>query len=236
MLKLSKDRKVSPRSRLTKKEAKPLIPNSFGLPAKDSCPGQTEFCDTCYANKIQKIWTNVDKLVWHNFEMLQSAGANVAKMVVMLDTMIKSINWRDEPQLFRWHWNGDVFSKPYAIAIAETCRLNPEVQFLIYTRSFDWVGQLMEVPNLVVYISVDKGNLRQALKVFKKFPQVMVAACDDTWEGGEEIMREMVGRNAPKCPELTRKIPLVNADGVGACVACGMCFYGRNHVRFANER
>lgn len=234
-LKLSNDRKVSPRSRWTKGGPKPVVPNSFGLPAGDSCPDMTEFCESCYADTLQKCWTNVRKLVWHNLDLLKSCGSNVNKMVVLLDEMVKSVNWRDEPQLFRWHWNGDIYSKPYAAAIAKTCHLNPEIQFLIYTRSFDWVDQLVDVPNLTVYLSVDKFNLAKAKKVHKKFPHLMIAACDETWAGGEDILRSMIGRNAPKCPEQTEKIPLVTEDGIGACVKCGMCWYGRNHVRFSSK-
>lgn len=234
-LKLSNDRKVSPWSRWTKGGYKPVIPNAFGLPAGDSCPGATEFCDRCYADALQKCWTSVDKLVWHNLDLLRECGSNVKKMVELLDEMVKSIDWRDGPQLFRWHWNGDLFSKPYTAAVAQTCRLNPDIQFLIYTRSLNWVDLLVEVPNLTVYLSVDKFNLAKAKKVYKKYPDLMLAACDETWDGGEQILRSIIGRNAPKCPELTGKIPLVTEDGVGACVKCGMCWYGRNHVRFASK-
>lgn len=239
MLKLSSDRKVSPRSkcyiRKGKKEHKPAVPNSFGLPAGASCPGMTDWCGVCYAESIQKMYTNVSKLVWHNYDLLQECGSNVSRMVDLLDEMVKSINWRGEKQVFRWHWDGDIFSKPYAVAIAETCRLNPEVQFWIYTRSFDWVDQIVNVPNLTVYLSVDAYNLIKAKKTYRRYPQVKIAACADTWDAAEEIVRDVTGRNAPRCPELTKKIPLVNDDGVGACVACKLCITGVNNVRFAKH-
>lgn len=240
MLKLSADRKISPLSKWkTYKDgvrAEPLVKNGFGLPAGDSCPGLTEFCQSCYACKSEKMYPNVNKLVWYNFELLQQCGSNVTKMVDLLDEMVKSVNWHGQNKVFRWHWDGDIFSKAYAIAIAETAKLNPDVQFWLYTRSFDWVAQIVDVPNLVVYLSVDKFNQKKAKNVLKKFPQVLVAACGDTWAESEEIMRATVGRDAPKCPELTGRYPLVSEDGIGACVQCDMCIYGKNHVKFAVKR
>ena len=239
-LKLSNDRKVSPLSKWQKNRgkpiAKPVIPNAFGLPAGNSCPDMTEWCNVCYADSIQRMYTNVSKLLWHNFDLLKECGSNVSKMTDLLDEAVKSIDWKGKPKVFRWHWSGDIFSKPYAIAIAECCRLNPDIQFYIYTRSFDWVSSIVEVDNLAVYLSVDRYNAKKAKKVRTKFPEVMIAACGDDWDESEELMRTVVGRNAPKCPENTKKIPLVSEDGVGACVACGMCPEAKNHVRFSNKK
>lgn len=239
-LKLSGNRKVSPLSRITSsKEAKVKVKNAFGLPAFDSCTYFTEWCiGTCYADRIQTAWTNVDALVWHNLETLRSVGSNVPKMVALLDEMVKSVNWHGQEKVFRWLWNGDVFSALFARAIAKTCDLNPEVQFWMYTRSFAYTPHLWGIPNLVVYLSVDEYNIDWAKKVYNSVTPgtVWIAACADTWEQTEEIMREVVGRNAPRCPELTGKIPLVSDDGVGACVQCKLCYKSINHVRFSSQK
>lgn len=238
-LKLSGNRKVSPLSVITSSQAKPKVKNSFGLPAFDSCTYFTEWCmDVCYADKIQTAWTNVDKLVWHNLEALKSCGSSVPKMVNLLDKMVKSVKWYDQEKVFRWLWNGDVFSALFARAIVKTCDLNPEVQFWMYTRSFAYIPLLLNIPNLVVYMSVDEYNIDWAKDVYSKIEpgKVWIAACADTWEQTEEIMREVVGRNAPRCPELTGKIPLVSDDGVGACVQCKLCYKSINHVRFSSQK
>lgn len=241
-LKLSGDRKVSPRSRwsIVKKTGKPVakvkINNAFGLPAMDSCPEFTEWCrKVCYAFNLQRLYTNVDNLVRHNLNILKECGANVARMVELLVTMVESVKWDDAVKVFRWHWDGDVFSLPYAHAIAETARRTPDVQHWLYTRSFGFVGALVNVPNLTVYLSVDRFNADEAKRTLALYPSLLVAACGDTWDESEELMRAVVGRNAPRCPELTHKIPLVTPSGEGACVACGLCIYGRNHVRFASS-
>lgn len=240
-MKLSGDRKVSAlcswHNVKGKQVAKPKVKNAFGLPAGDSCPGRTEWCESCYAEKLQKAWTNVDALVWHNLNTLLSCGSNVPKMTKLLDEMVKSVKWYDQEKVFRWMWNGDIFSSYFARSIVKTCDLNPDIQFWLYTRSFKWVNLLYGVPNLTVYLSVDEHNLEAARKVYNSVEPgtVWVAAGADSWEQTEEIMRDVVGRNAPRCPELTGKLPMVTADGKGACVACGMCIKGVNHVRFAGN-
>lgn len=241
-LKLSGDRKVSPRNRwqLVKKTgkrvAKPKVFNSFGLPAIESCPEYTEWCSqVCYAFNLQRAWSTVDRLVSHNLSLLKACGSNVAKMTTLLSEMVSSVNWHGSEPVFRWHWNGDIFSRPYAIAIANTCKAFPDTQFWLYTRSFEFVPEILDIPNLTVYLSVDPYNIIQATKLYGEYPQLLIAACADTWQESEDIMRSVVGRNAPRCPELTHKIPLVTENGEGACVACGLCIYGRNHVRFASS-
>ena len=241
-LKLSADRKVSPLSRwefvkkTLKWRAKPKVMNSFGLPALISCPGFTEWCKTiCYAFSTQRFYPSVQKLVDHNLEVLRSAGSNIKKMTELLCEMVASVNWHGTTPVFRWHWDGDIFSAPYAVAIANTCEAFPNIQFWLYTRSFDFVHLLRDIPNLAVYLSVDEYNMHAAIDIRDSYPQFLVAACADTWDESEVLMRKVVGRNAPRCPELTGKIPLVSPDGIGACVACGLCIYGRNHVRFASK-
>lgn len=241
-LKLSGDRKVSTKNRwqLVKKTgnyvAKPKVFNSFGLPAILSCPEYTEWCmQVCYAFNLQRAWSTVDNLVNHNLSLLKACGSNVSRMVTLLSEMIESIDWKGTTPVFRWHWDGDIFSRQYAIAIAETCRKFPNIQFWLYTRSFDYIPEIIDIPNLTVYLSVDAYNLDKAIETYDRHPSLLIAACHETWDGAESIMRKVVSRNAPRCPELTHKIPLVTESGEGACVACGLCIYGRNHVRFASS-
>jgi hypothetical protein len=244
-LKLSSDRKVSPLSRYqaSQKRWMPKVANSFGLPAgrQGSCPDATDWClSLCYADRLQSAWSSVDRLVWHNMNLLKECGSNVARMVALLTEMVGSVNWYGTEKVFRWHWDGDVFSASYARAIARTCDAFPDIRFWIYTRSFEYVPFLLNVPNLVVYLSVDRCNIDAAATLYnatrgRSKPLLRIAACADTWEETESLMRQVTGRNAPRCPELTGKTPLVNDKGQGACVACGLCIRGTNHVRFASD-
>lgn len=240
-LRLSGDRKVSPLSIFSnsKQEWEVKVKNAFGLPAGDSCPGATEWCFSetggkCYANKIQKYRPNVDKLVWHNFELLKAAGS-AKKMTALLVEMIGSIKWYGTDRIFRWFWDGDLFSRSYTTAVRNTCLAFPEIQFWIYTRSFSFVYLLEDTPNLQVYLSVDCYNLKHAKKAFKKHPTFKIAACADTWGEASDIMKEVTGQSSPACPELRKAMPLVNDDGVGVCAACRICVDGTFNIRFASS-
>jgi hypothetical protein len=247
-LRPSRDRKVSALSvwRPGKKRWEPVIANSIGLPAGHSCPFATEWCEqVCYADPLEDRFPNVGRLVRHNLEIL-SYNSNVARMVGLLSDLVSAFiaetekaaskTGRDIPLVYRIHWDGDFFSRRYAIAWREVTDRFPQVTFWLYTRSFEWVAEAFEgSDNVTVFLSVDRFNLDTARKVSENHPYVRLAFCGDSWEETEELSRELTGRNAPRCPELTGKVPLVNDQGEGACVACGLCIYGRNNVRFAKH-
>lgn len=245
MLKLSNDRKVSPRSRYERaaKRWAPIVPNAFGLPARRSCVGTTPFCDGCYAENIERAFPSVGRLLQGNLEALQACGSNVGAMAALLsDAMdlfeaacVKAERRTGEPipRVFRIHWDGDFYSAQYAAAWAQVIRSRPSVSFWAYTRSFDYVGQLSGLDNLTLYLSVDEWNAAAARGVAAEHPWVRFALCGATWDDTEVLAQKVTGRNAPRCPELTGRTPLVSDGGVGACVTCGLCIRGTNNVRFA---
>lgn len=143
VLHLTLDRKVSPlgiyqpsRDRWIAK-----VPNSFGLPAGESCPGKTPFCTSCYA-KANERSAGVAELVGRNFRMLQDAGsiewmaALLAEVVGVYTAEADRIGLPPEQRMFRIHWDGDFFSTDYAQAWAQVITENPGVRFWAYTRSF----------------------------------------------------------------------------------------------------
>jgi hypothetical protein len=141
---------------------------------------------------------------------------------------------RPVERVYRIHWDGDFYSRPYAAAWARICAEFPAVTFWCYTRSFEVVDILAPVANLVTYLSVDQDNATRAKATHKRFPTTHLAFCAETWEGTEELASRFPGESrGPRCPELTGKVPMVNSEGVGACVTCGLCIFGRNNVRFA---
>lgn len=244
-LKLSNDRKVSPRSKwaVAAKRWEPMVPNSFGLPAGISCPGKTAFCEGCYAENIERAFPSVSKLTHHNLDLLLACGSNVSAMAELLGEAIdayRAAHLKAEkrqgesiPMVFRIHWDGDFFSFQYASAWARVIRANADVTFWAYTRSFAYVGALAGLANLSLYLSVDEHNADEAQDTHELFPWARLAFCAATWDETETLARKVSGRNAPRCPELAGKMPLVSTDGVGACVDCGLCFRGTNNVRFS---
>lgn len=252
-LKVSRDRKVSPYSvwRPAAKRWEPAVANSFGLPAGPpssggSCPGATAFCEGCYAKPLEIGFPSVGRLVSHNLATLKSAGANVAALASLLRpvvaTFVKECERAEKKtgsvvqRVYRIHWDGDFYSRPYTAAWRIIIDENPGVQFWAYTRSFDVVDILESAPNLALYLSVDAENATRAKATHKRFPSTRLAFCAATWEGTEAVAAKFPGESrGARCPALTGKVPMVNAKGVGACVTCTLCVAGKNNVRFAEE-
>jgi hypothetical protein len=227
------------------------VANSIGLKAGPpslggSCTGTTTFCKGCYAVPLEVGFPSVGRLVAHNLATLQECGANVARIAALLrplvDLFLKECDKAEKKtghaveRVYRIHWDGDFYSRPYAAAWALVAQEYPQVQFWAYTRSFEVVDILSAVPNLALYLSVDAENAVRAKATHKRFPGTHLAFCAETWEGTEEVAALFPGeRRGPKCPALTDKVPMVNAQGVGACVTCTLCVAGKNNVRFAGD-
>lgn len=241
-LKLSKDRKVTPKT----KNSTPEIPNAFGLPAHLSCPGKTSVCENnCYAFKLERAYTNVQKLLKHNYETLIAPNADMLKLLSDMITVYKNEHNRVErlrqanyDKIFRIHWDGDFFSEQYAQAWRNVILFNDDVQFWAHTRSFtdacNVVPILAGIPNLALYLSIDTDNVEQAGKIIREYPTVNVAYLDETFEQALLGFGDTFGRKAPKCPEQTGRYPLVdNETEQGACAKCMLCVNGTNNVLFS---
>lgn len=252
-LKLSSDRKVSPKSVWRPKAARwePIVRNSTGKKAglNNSCPDATEWCagstGCCYAISTEKFYPSVLKLVTENMNELENESIHAISTIYRqafktYNVEIQKAESRFNisiPNVFRINWDGDIMSENEAYGLALAVRTFPNTQFWLYTRSFSYVRILHRIPNLTVYLSVDPYNVGRARGVKFQNPDVKLAFCADTWDDTEKLASQFPNeRMGPKCPELTGKIPLVNDNGVGACVECGMCIYGRNNVRFARKR
>jgi len=234
------------------------VRNAFGLPAGLSCPGETPFCDGCYAKNVERTFSSAKALVQRNYDALVAAagtnGGDVGAMTDLLEALMQEYLREAErhavPLAFRVHWDGDFYSVPYAEAWRNVILGHPEVAFWCYTRSFtpecDVVPALRGLPNLTLYLSVDRWNAEQAQLVLARDPWVLLAFCDDTQAGAAEGAQALRGHNVPACPENVKRSPLVvNMSGrrtdpvakgdlaQGACTACRLCIDGVADVRFA---
>lgn len=217
----------------------PLIKNAFSLPSGKafSCPGATSVCETvCYAGKLERQYPGVRNLVLHNWELLRNA--TLAEMIELLSNMIgdfvSDCEKKNAPKVFRWHADGDIFSATYAEAIELTCQDFPDVQFWIYTRSFEYVGFIYGIPNLSVYLSVDGENKEAAIETAKEYPSVRMAYLSDSFDKGKEFMLAETGKPGAICPENAKRIPLITENG-GACLSCGLCVFGKADIRFSSK-
>lgn len=236
-LKRSHDRKTTVRANTA--GTKSLLKNAFSLPSgrNYSCPGATKVCETvCYAGKLEKQYPAFRELTLHNWELLKDATET--EMYILLWEMIEEFSQEcaknNISKVFRWHADGDIFSEDYAKAIARTCKRHWDVQFWIYTRSFEYVQHIAGINNLGVYISVDSENKEEAVKVSAEFPNVRIAYLAETHEQGKEFMLEHTGKPGAICPENAKIIPLITKNG-GACVTCGLCIFGKADIRFASK-
>lgn len=247
-LKLSRDRKTTPKAKLSSNSWTPEIPNAFGLPAQLSCPGMTNTCKSiCYAFSLERAYTNVNKLLKHNWELLKAQGNKSNAIANLLEELIQDYISEHErverlrntsyPRVFRIHWDGDFYSVPYAKAWAKVIKNHPEIQFWAYTRSFtkklNVVPYLTDIDNLALYLSIDEDNMKEASVVLTNHPTVKSAFLGTTFDQAREWSLEVIDKASPKCPEQTGYYPLVLDTGEGACSACNMCINGTNDVLFS---
>jgi ferredoxin len=246
-LKLSRDRKVSPRGKAQPGGVRAgrylaTVSNSFGLPAGVSCPGKTAFCVSCYAKRIEAGYTTTADAMAHNLNLLVEAGT-VQAMAELLAEMIDRYRVEADrrelteyERMFRIHWDGDFFSIDYATAWAVVIHANPDVAFWAYTRSFvepvNVVPVLAQLPNLALYLSVDDENAAAAAAVATEH-DVLLAYCATDYRSASALAPQ--DRQTPvPCPENDGRLELMN-DGVGACVLCGICPTARRDIMFSTS-
>ncbi|AXH67206.1 hypothetical protein SEA_WOFFORD_266 [Streptomyces phage Wofford] len=236
-LKRTNDRKTT--ARVNANGTQSLLKNAFSLPSGTaySCPGATKVCETvCYAGKLERQYPAFRNLALHNWELLKDAS--LSEMMDLLIEMIEEFSEEcaknNISKVFRWHADGDIFSADYAHAIGWIAERFTDVQFWIYTRSFEYVQYIVGIPNLSVYLSVDGENEQKALETKSEYPSVRLAYLSETHETGKEFMLTNTGKPGAICPENAKRIPLITKDG-GACVTCGLCIFGKADIRFASK-
>jgi len=235
----------------------PAGPVSGPRAADGSCPDATDACIACYAAAIP--YPSVSALLAHNYAALLACGDDVDAMVALLAPMVAAFaaaaDARGADRVFRIHWSGDYFNDAYAAAWVVVARMFPTVQFWHYTRSFQSIcaAQIFaaaDLPNVVTYLSIDNDNAAAAAPILAAWPHLRAAALGQTFAAAAAVLtiaRADAAARAPKCPENAGRLPLtvtadrrrpldtIGEDGVGACVACGMCVFGRRDVLFSTS-
>ena len=231
-LKRSKDRKVT---NAVTNGGNVAIANTFGLPAgkQYSCPGATSVCErVCYAGKLETQYQSVRAVLLHNWGLLKDAEVNEMTRLLteMVDEFRAECEKRQAPKDFRIHWDGDFFSDDYAMAWKLVIESRPDVRFWVYTRTASAARILQGTENLSLYFSADDANLPLAMELRRE--GILLAYLADTFELGQGVMKAETGRPGAKCPENTRQIPLISANG-SACGVCQLCPKGRVDIVFS---
>ena len=227
-LKLSLIRKVSPGGVfLANRGWIPTVPNSFGLPPGETCPGKTKFCEACYAfGSINN--KGVKEMLDHNYDMLQSLQteeqmtAYFAEMVQRYIEAADNFGVSEKNKVFRIHWSGDFYSLEYAQAWANVMRLFPHITFWAFTRSHrepvNVVPILSGVENLALHLSADEHNIEG---IPEDYDGLRRANSAEDVVSARKLERS--GRKTIVCPENLDRLKLMQ-DGEGACIKCRACF------------
>jgi hypothetical protein len=221
---------------VTKNGKQAAIANTFGLPAGKaySCPGATSVCETvCYAGKLEKLFKGVKANLLHNWDLLRNA--DLQTMYSLLSEMIAEFKTdcvkKDAPMLFRIHWDGDFFNDDYTQAWRMVIEEQPDIQFWVYTRVKSAALILKDIPNLSLYFSTDRENVKTGVELKNK-NGVRLAYLAKNFAIGQADMKEMIGKPGAKCPENKKAIPLISTAG-SACVSCSLCVYSKADVVFS---
>lgn len=143
-------------------------PNALSLPHISTCPGATNACmHSCYIYGLQKNAPDVyakycqNERVINRFLMSKPSASMAA---------YDFGNWisKNCQDGFRWHVSGDVMNDRYAFWITDVAKAAVNVRQWIYTRSLSLVEILSGVSNLVVNISADADNYKQAREMAVK--------------------------------------------------------------------
>lgn len=230
----SKDRKVA--NVVTPNGKQASIANTFGLPAGKafSCPSATSVCEKiCYAGKLEKVFKGTRENLLHNWNLLSNADEDTMYYLLseMVAEFVADCDKRNADKLFRIHWDGDFFSETYTQAWMKVINDYPEVRFWVYTRVESAARMLNGISNLSLYFSTDSEN-KETATTLAKDEGINLAYLAETFAIGKADMLELVGRNATRCPENNKAIPLISEKG-SACVSCGLCVFGRKDVLFS---
>lgn len=177
-----------------------------------SCPGATEACFSCYAQKGQfAAGSHSYTLNAGNFNLMKklSDSGQVDKMAEMLNALLVG----KVKNLFRIHTSGDFFSQNYVDAWGKVIKANPNIRFWTYTRSFMFnFKELTKNKNFLLFASVDKYNRVKAGQFIRKHDYKVKRAY------GPFDPKDKKPVNSFVCPATNDRL-----DHLGACEKCQLC-------------
>ncbi|CAK0748541.1 conserved hypothetical protein [Gammaproteobacteria bacterium] len=212
---------------------------NFGLPIDGgTCPGATSGpggClyirdnhkrQTCYMAKIVQIYKGVKKRLEQNTELVVDKGYD--ELVTILTASFQQFKDKNKKEhlFLRAFYSGDIFSEVFAKAFTDVCKLFPDIQFWLYTRSHEYVDILSSADNVAVYISIDPVNAESGFKIYEKLKDrknVGLASLDKLDNTPYKFI---------SCPETSGKIK--NTDSAGACSKCRLCFRYSDKIKLRN--
>lgn len=179
------------------------IANTF-CQNRSKCKGS--ICAMCYSMKMQKMYSDLNKVLIKNHSVLTSQIIPVKKMPILNYLM------------FRFESFGDVQNETQILNYFNLCKRNPRVQFTIWTKNTEIFKKVFEngnrkPKNLIIIVSSPMMN--NALKI-ENYP-----FADKVFTVYE---KDYALNNGIK----------INC-GSKSCAACGMCYNKNNRTVYVNE-
>ena len=192
--------------------------SAFSLPAGPglSCPGATEACVDCYAQKGRHVFKYVQSAFARNWKLMQwfEKKQDVEGAAEALSKAIPK-----ERYIFRIHESGD-FHSQFAIDVwTQVARLRRDIRFWAYTRSFHLdYSKLVRQPNMRLWASTDNYNVKLANKFVKRYKNSNVSHAYGPWK------HDNMPENSFICPATSGSL---NTEG--ACEKCMLCVTKRTN-------
>lgn len=143
------------------------IANVSLIPVKD-CVNCHACKKDCYALKAFKQYPNVRQAWQGNSELLRKRPIKYYNDLMLFLSTYKG-------KFFRFHVAGDIINKNHFLCIAGTAKAFPNIKFLIFTKSFDFIIPSIIPDNLTVVLSLFPGmGIPNKLK---SFPRAYAGEC-----------------------------------------------------------
>jgi hypothetical protein len=151
----------------------------------------------------------------------------------MFDTFERTkANQAPERKFFRLYWSGDIANKTTACALYEAIYQHPSIQFWVYTRTFDVVPYLVDIPNLKLFVSIDKINFRGGTQEFSEWSRQgkLKFAYMGLRNPSDEYPYVDFGGKFVTCP-----VDAGTSKLASACLHCKICLSGKHNVWFKTK-
>ncbi|KKM03446.1 hypothetical protein LCGC14_1774330 [marine sediment metagenome] len=186
---------------------------AFSLPAglEFSCPGATEACKKCYAQKSRHLWSPVQKAFARNWKLIrhfERHGKDKEAALHLIHLIPKNIG------NFRIFESGD-FVSPWVVGLwANVVKQRQDVNFWAYTRSFDLdFTPLTRNKNFTLWASTDDFNIQKAKQFVRRFKKSGTKHAYGPWPHDRDIPK-----NSVICPTTSGRLKMQ-----GACEKCKLC-------------
>lgn len=238
--------------------------NTFGLlpgPPEDggTCPGCTQAeggcwyigkgrkTRTCYVDGLMRAYKGIRAILEHNTRIL-GAASPAEKLTILnaeFDRFEKAeLKWatrnkQDPFTHYRLHWSGDIVDQEYAEALVKAIQRHPDIDFWLYTRTFDVAGFFWHERNVSLYLSLDPVNIEKGLSAYLNQPSNNICYMSKTnnFLAGAKVAdiytdmgvdpKEALKLKMTPCPVDTGKMQLEEG-----CANCRRCVDGKGAVWF----